>query len=57
MEYRYLITCNGHIPALTHWYEYENHYNSEINMVVFDFHKMMFTKDGIEWHQIERDHL
>jgi hypothetical protein len=57
MEYRYLILCDGNLPALTHWYEFENHYNAELNMVVFDFYKMMFTKNGIEWHQIQRDHL
>lgn len=57
MEYRYLILCDGHPPALTHWYDYENNYNKELNMVVFDFHKGMYTKNGIEWHQIIRDHL
>lgn len=57
MEYRYLIICDGYPPSLTHWYEYENNYNSKLNMVVFDFHKMMYTNNGTDWHQIERDHL
>lgn len=56
-EYRYLILCDGHPPFLTHWYDFENNYNAELNMKVFDFNKMMYTDNGIDWHQIGRDHL
>jgi hypothetical protein len=57
MEYRYLIICDNFPPALTHWYDYENNYNHESNMMVFDFRTNLYTKDGINWEKIEQDHL
>lgn len=55
MEYRYLIIINGSVPFLTHWYDFENNY--EEGMTVYDFRKMMYTSDGVNWNQIQRDSL
>jgi hypothetical protein len=55
---RYLITTNnGNPPFLTNWYEYENHFNKEIDMIVYDLYKRTFTTDGETWKKIEIDHL
>lgn len=57
MLYRYLIICDGQLPAVTHWYDYDNNYNSDLNMVVFDFAVMKYTEDGLTWLEIQEDHL
>ena len=44
-------------PFLTDWFEPENHFNSEVGMIVYDLHKNQFTTDGKIWKEIEVDHL
>lgn len=56
---RYLVTFTNGInePFLSQWYEYENHYNEDLGMVVYDFYKFIYTTNGKEWQPIKVDHL
>ena len=55
---RYLITTKElDSPFLTKWFEPENHFNKELQMVVYDLFNCVFTLDGYNWHDIEIDHL
>lgn len=53
----YLITANEMNPFLTNWYDYENHYRDDLNMVVYDLIKCIYTTDGKTWFSIVEDHL
>ena len=55
---RYLITYiedNRTKCFYTFYFEPENHF--KIGMVVFDLLKKQFTTDGVNWIDIEIDHL
>jgi hypothetical protein len=54
---RYLITTNCGKPFLTEWFDPENHFNADVDMVAYDLCKNEFTTDGKTWHKIEIDHL
>ena len=58
---RYLIVTNvlmsGQFPFLTKWFDTENNFNSEIEMVVYDLYLNKYTEDGKNWHELEIDHL
>jgi len=54
---RYLITNNKSKPFFTKWYDYENHYCEDINMIVYDLYSGKYTKDGKNWFEIQSDHL
>ena len=54
---RYLITTNIQKPFLTEWFEPENHFNAEVEMVVYDLIKKKYTTDGKTWKRIKIDHL
>lgn len=54
---RYLITTNKNPPFFTEWFEPENNFNSEIGMVVYDLCKFVYTTDGVNWKEIQEDHL
>lgn len=54
--YRYLVTADFIEPFLTNYFDIENNYNSEINMVVFDIINNLFYS-GTEWFPINEDHL
>jgi len=55
---RYLITTKDtYGPALTDWFDPENHFNPDLEMVVYDLLKYKYTTDGKTWHDIEVDHL
>lgn len=55
---RYLITTKEvKSPFLTDWFDPENHFNPNVEMVVYDLCKNEFTTDGEIWHKIEVDHL
>lgn len=51
---KYLIIVDKE-AFLTNWYEYENNYSA--GMIVVDADKHLVTFDGINWKQIEEDHL
>ena len=55
---RYLITTNdGENPFYTNYYSHENHFNTEIGMIVFDLYSKKYTNDGTQWQTIGIDHL
>jgi hypothetical protein len=54
---RYLITATGIEPYLTHWFEAENNFRADLNMVVYDLMKCIYTTNGITWNPILEDHL
>lgn len=55
---RYLITTKEiKSPFLTQWFESDNHFNNEVEMIVYDLVECKFTTDGKNWHDIEIDHL
>ena len=54
---RYLITTSTHPPFLTDWYDFESHFNADIDMVVYDLELEKYTTDGFTWLDIKSDHL
>ena len=54
---RYLITTTVQEPFLTEWFQSENHFNKDINMVVYDLRTDKYTNDGEHWKKIVFDHL
>lgn len=54
---RYLVISNGNDPFYTNWFDAENHFNKEIEMVVFDLVHHIYTADGKIWEPIKEDHL
>lgn len=55
---RYLITTKEvKSPFLTMWFEFDNHFNPDIEMVVYDLVEYKFTTDGKAWYDIEMDQL
>lgn len=57
---RYLVTYNenGMQKAFyTNWFDAENHFNADVQMIVFDLynHKYMINSTG--WSDIEEDSL
>ena len=45
---RYLITCKGHEPFFTEWFDAYNNFNAELDMVVYDYVKVAYTTNGVE---------
>ena len=57
---KYLVTYieNGtHQAFYTNWFDIENNFNSEVGMIVFDLVKHKYMLNGLEWCDIEDDHL
>lgn len=55
---RYLITTKEvKYPFLTDWFDSENHFSPDVEMIVYDLYKNEFTTDGKIWHKIDIDHL
>lgn len=59
---KYLIICKdpatGERSAFyTDWFDAENHFNPDYEMVVVDRTRHMVTFDGETWQDIEEDHL
>ena len=55
---RYLIiTKEPYLPFLTSWFDAENHFNADLEMIVYDLLKDKYTVDGVKWHDIEINHL
>lgn len=58
----YLIICDNPETGkpyvfYTDWYDYENFYNAELNMIVIHYTSGEITYDGKTWEEIEQDHL
>lgn len=55
---RYLVTTDkAFAPFLTDYFYAPNHFNPDVDMVVFDLINMTYTTDGINWIDINEDHL
>jgi hypothetical protein len=55
---RYLVTTKDtYSPFLTEWFDMKNHFNHDIDMIVYDLLEKIYTTDGKEWHNIEIDML
>lgn len=54
---RYLITTKDTKPFLTHWFQSENNFNIDLDMVVYDLVENKYTDDGETWNDIDIDHL
>ena len=54
---KYLVTTNNSKPFFTNWFDANNHFNKEVEMVVYDLFNHLFTTNGKEWNDIEIDSL
>lgn len=54
---RYLITTFLGEPFLTDYFTVENCFDAQEGMIVYDLFEEKYTKDGVSWIDIERDHL
>ena len=54
---RYLITTKNELPFITKWFEFENNFNPNIEMIIYDLVECRFSVDGKTWNDIEIDHL
>lgn len=52
----YLITTNIRAPFLTRYYQ-SDMFNIEVGMIIYDLTSGQYTIDGINWMDIEEDHL
>jgi len=53
--YKYLVTFDGK-PFLTNWFDIENNYNENLNMIVYDLLNNLYY-DGENWKPLTEDHL
>lgn len=58
---QYLITYvddNGTKKAFyTNWFDVENNFNSDAQMIVFDLLNDRYMVNGLDWNDIPEDHL
>jgi len=57
---RYLVTYveNGLQKAFyTNWFDVNNNFNTEVEMIVFDLIAHKYMINGLGWADIEEDHL
>ena len=54
---RYLITTKDHDPFLTKWFDPENHFYCDVDMIVYDLETKKYTIDGVNWIDLLIDHL
>jgi len=58
MRYLILYTEKGLQKAFfTEWFDVENNFNSELNMVVFDLLNHKYLVNSLGWSDIDFDHL
>jgi hypothetical protein len=58
--YTYLITYpkySDYEPFFTNYYDFENNWNDDLEMTVFNLLNGKYTKNGIDWMDILEDHL
>lgn len=53
----YLIFTDSHSPFYTNWFDVENHFNRDDNMIVVNLLTHKYTTDGRTWYDIAQDHL
>ena len=56
-DMRYLIITKNNEPFYTERFKYENHWNPESIICVFDLINFLHTFDGKTWIETEVDHL
>lgn len=57
---KYLVTYieNGMKKAFyTNWFDFENNFNPEAGMVVFDLVNHKYIVNSLGWNDIDEDHL
>jgi len=59
---RYIVITRNPLTGVqqafsSEWFETENHYNPDYDMIVIDRARNEITFDGITWEEIEEDHL
>jgi hypothetical protein len=57
---KYLVTYieNGIQKAFyTNWFDFENNFNSEVGMIVFDLINHKYVVNSLGWSDIDEDHL
>lgn len=54
---KYLVTILGEAPFFSDRFDIENHFMSDIGMVVYDLNKGKYTDDGKTWKDIQVDFL
>ena len=54
---QYLITSTFLEPFITNWFDCENNFNENLQMIVYDLFNLKYTTDGKIWHYIKTDHL
>ena len=52
---RYLVIIPNQTPTYSQWFDAENHF--EDGMTIFDLINDVYTTDGVNWQEIEFDHL
>ncbi len=52
---RYLIILTGHAPFYDKYFDLENHYME--GMTVIDVFDQVYTVDGVNWIELEFNHL
>ena len=52
---RYLITETYELPFFTDHFDGKNHFVE--GMVIYDLHLEKYTDNGVNWHNIDSDHL
>ena len=53
----YLIITNNHEPFYTDWFDAENHFVSDVEMIVFNLYNYTHTTNGKDWQETKQDHL
>lgn len=54
---KYLITYKKYEPFITNWFDFENHFNHNLIVAVFDLIENKYTNNGKDWVDIEIDTL
>lgn len=54
---RYLVTSQFYTPFLTDWFDSENHFNPDAEMIVYDLVEKKYTHNGVDWFDLSVDHL
>ncbi len=54
---KYLIITKNNQPFYTNWFDYDNLYNPDVMVCIFDLLKGVHTFDGKTWIKTEEDNL
>ena len=54
---RYLIVTKNQPPFFTNWFDAENNFDASVDMIVFDLQRLVYTENGTDWVDIEKDSL